>query len=85
VWEVESAFIHITVVPTAIFRSPGTNARFPSDSAPVGITTEDEEPTGVGAGDGVGDGDVGDDDEPPPQAIANAAIAETTARRNDNI
>jgi len=46
---------------------------------------------GVGVGDGVGDGDVvgdgesGDDEEEPPQAIANITIAETTARRNDNI
>ena len=40
---------------------------------------------GVGDGDEVGDGESGEDEEQPPQAIANITIAETTARRNGNI
>jgi hypothetical protein len=41
---------------------PGVKARFPSDSAPTGIRTEDDGAPGVGAGDGVGDGEVGDEE-----------------------
>ena len=40
---------------------------------------------GAGDDDGIGDGESGDDEEESPQAIANITIAETTARRNDNI
>jgi hypothetical protein len=85
VCDVESVFIHVTVVPTVILRSPGMKARFPSDEAPTGITTDDDGTTGVGVGDGVGDGEAGDGEELPPQAIANTRIVEMTARRNDNI
>jgi hypothetical protein len=63
VWGTESVFIHVTVVPTATFRSPGVKALFPNEEAPTGITTDDEGPPGVGVGDGgEGDGDVGGDE-----------------------
>jgi hypothetical protein len=59
VCEVASEFIHVTVEPAEMLRSSGTNARLPSDSAPTGITTDDDGPlgAGAGAGAGVGEGD----------------------------
>ena len=56
-----SAFIHVTVVPTATFASAGMNAPRPSTDAPTGIVMDDEGPDGgpAGAGAGVGAG-VGD-------------------------
>ena len=62
VWGMESVFIHVTVVPTAMFRSSGTKARFPSDAAPTGITTDDDGTPGAGVGDGIGDGAVEGDE-----------------------
>jgi len=62
VCEVESVFLHVTVVPTATFNSPGENALLPSASAPTGIVTDEDGPPGAGVGDGVGDGDVGGDE-----------------------
>ena len=67
VWEMESLFVHVTVVPTATFSSAGMKALFPSDWAPTGIATDADGTPGVGvgagagagAGAGVGDGDVG--------------------------
>jgi hypothetical protein len=50
-------FVQVTVVPAATMRSSGENALFPSDEAPVGIATSDEDPAGVGAGSGDGEGD----------------------------
>jgi hypothetical protein len=61
VCEVESVFLHVTVVPTDTFNSAGENALFPSDSAPTGMVTDEDGPPGAGVGDGVGDGD-GDGD-----------------------
>ena len=86
-WEIESVFIHVTVVPAAISSSSGEKARLPNVAAPAGIATDDDSPPPVGAGDGVGvgDGDAGDGEELLPQAIANIRIAGTTARRKDNI
>jgi hypothetical protein len=57
-----SAFLHVTVVPTATFNSPGEKALFPSDSAPTGIVTDEDGPAGAGAGAGDGDGDAGGDE-----------------------
>jgi len=88
VCEVESVFLHVTVVPTATFNSPGEKALFPSDSAPTGIVTDEDGPPGVGAGDGAGVGDgAGDGAEGDelPQAVAKVKINETKARRNGNI
>src|SRR5262245_38408697 len=89
VWEMASVFVHVTVVPAAMSSSSGTKARFPSDWAPVGMVTDADVPpgagAGAGAGDGAGDGVVGDVDEPPPQATAAIKVADTIARRNDNI
>jgi hypothetical protein len=85
---VESVFVHVTVVPTATFSSAGMKALFPSDSAPTGIATDADITPGVGAGDGAGEGvgdGEGDGEELPPQAIATIKIADTRARRNDNI
>jgi hypothetical protein len=62
VWETESVFVHVTVVPTAMSSSSGTKALFPSDWAPTGIATVEDRPPGVGAGDGVGDDGTGDDE-----------------------
>ena len=62
VWEVESVFVQVTVVPTATFSSPGLKALFPNDSAPTGIATAADIVPGAGGGgvgDGVGDGEVG--------------------------
>jgi hypothetical protein len=62
VWDVESVFVQVTVVPTATFSSPGLKALFPNDSAPTGIATDDIAPgagAGGGVGDGVGEGEVG--------------------------
>jgi hypothetical protein len=52
------------------------------------MTTDDDAGAGAGAavGDGVGDGDVGGDDEsPPPQAVADSRSANAVTRRSDNI
>jgi hypothetical protein len=43
--------------------------------------TDDEGPFGVGAG---GVGELGDEESPPPQAVANSKIVETNTRRNEN-
>jgi hypothetical protein len=56
-----SLFIHVTVVPTATFRSAGLNAPRPSTDAPTGMLTDDEAPPGGAPGEGLGDG-VGDGD-----------------------
>jgi len=85
VWATESVFIHVTVAPTATFKSSGVKARFPSVEAPTGIVTDDDGPPGVGTGDGVGEGEVGDDELPLPQAIANIKGADMTARRKKDI
>jgi hypothetical protein len=89
VWEIESVFIHVTVVPAAMSSSSGVKARFPSVAAPAGIATDDDCPPGVGAGDGagvdIGEGEAGDGEELLPQAIANVRIAGTTASRKNNI
>jgi hypothetical protein len=63
VCEVESLFVHVTVVPTVILSSPGANARFPSAEAPTGIATDDDGPPGAGVGAGVGDGSMGEGEE----------------------
>jgi hypothetical protein len=81
----ESVFVHVTVVPTATFSASGMKARFPSEAAPTGIVTADDDPPPVGAGDGVGDGEGEDGEEVSPQAIANIKIADTTRSRNDNM
>jgi hypothetical protein len=58
VCEVESVFVHVTVVPTATASSSGAKARFPSTSAPIGIMTVDAgSPVGAGVGDGTVVGD----------------------------
>jgi hypothetical protein len=59
VWEVESVFVHVTVVPTATSRAAGVKALFPRASAPTGIETDAAAPPGAGVGAGVGVG-VGD-------------------------
>ncbi len=56
VCEMESVFVHSTIVPTATVRSSGAKARFPRNSAPMGIVTDDDEPSGAGVG-AVGDGE----------------------------
>jgi hypothetical protein len=87
VWEIESVFVHVTVVPTATFSWSGVKARFPSVAAPAGIETDVDDPpgAGVGVGDGVGEGAVDGDELLLPQAAANIRSAETTARRNNDI
>jgi hypothetical protein len=62
VWETESVFIQVTVVPTPTFSSSGMKALFPSTSAPTGMVTDADGTPGAGVGDGVGDGEgeVGD-------------------------
>lgn len=81
-------FIQVTVVPVAMSNSSGAYALFPSVSAPTGIVTDDDDPTGGGAGEGAGagagDGVIGEESL-PLQAIANIRNADTTTRRNDNI
>jgi hypothetical protein len=54
----ESVFVQVTVVPTAISRLAGLNARFPKVDAPAGMVIGDPGSVGMGAGvgDGVGDG-----------------------------
>ena len=79
VWEMESVFVHVTVVPTAMSRPSGVKARFPSTSAPMGIVTAKAGPPGVGAG--VGDGLVEGDEELLPQAIAPNEMAVARTRR----
>jgi hypothetical protein len=56
VCDTESVFIHVTVVPAAMFTSSGTKARFASAAAPTGITTDAAGPPDGGGADGVGDG-----------------------------
>lgn len=58
VWAMESVFVHVTVVPDAMFRSSGAKALFPSVDAPTGMTTDEDDPScaGEGAGDGVVEG-----------------------------
>jgi hypothetical protein len=51
-------FVHVTVVPTAMARSSGAYALFPSDEAPTGIAIDDGAPPAEGAGDGIGEGVV---------------------------
>ncbi len=63
VCETESPFVQMTVVPTATVSSSGENALFPSDSAPTGIATDDDDPPGDGEGVGDGDGAVEGADE----------------------
>ena len=62
VWETESVFVHVTVVPAATSRLSGVKALFPSEAAPTGIATDDDVTPDVGVGDGIGDGE-GEDDE----------------------
>jgi hypothetical protein len=50
-------FVHVTVVPTAISRSSGVYALFPSVEAPTGIPIGDDGPV-EGEGEGVGEGAV---------------------------
>jgi hypothetical protein len=86
VCESRSVFIHVTVVPVWTARSAGSKALFPRNSAPTGMTTDDTMVgVGVGVGDCVGDGDVGGDESPPPQAVADSRSRNTVARRSGNI
>jgi hypothetical protein len=89
VWESRSVFIHVTVVPVWMAKSAGAKALFPRNSAPAGMTTDDDTMVGVGvgvgAGDCVGDGDVGVDESPPPQAVADSRSANAVARRSGNM
>jgi hypothetical protein len=93
VWESRSLFIHVTLVPVWMVRSGGANALFPRNSAPTGMTTDDDTMVGVGVGAGVGvgvgdcvgDGDVGVDEPPPPQAVADNRSSNAVARRSGNI
>ena len=57
VWDVESAFVHVTVVPTVTSSGLGAKALLPRTSARTGIETAAEAPAGVGVGVGVGVGD----------------------------
>jgi len=79
VWDVESVFVQVTMVPAAMSRASGVNPRFPSPSAPMGIVTADAGPPGVGTG--VGDGAVEGDEELPPQPIAPVKMAVARTRR----
>ena len=89
VCEMESVFVHVTVAPTAMERSSGTKARFPSTCAPIGIMTVDAGSPGVaagvgdgpGVGAGVGDGSVDGDEGLLPQAIAPIKMAVARTRR----
>ena len=82
----ESVFIHVTVVPAAISRLSGVNARFPNTSAPIGIVTVDDGPpvAGGGVGEGFGEGEDGDEVS-PPQATARRAIPAARAKRRKNM
>jgi hypothetical protein len=79
VCESRSAFVHVTVVPTATFRSGGVNALLPRNSAPTGIVIVDDCPP-VGAGVGVGAGE-GAEYEPLPHAAADVMRATTKMKR----
>ena len=95
VWESRSLFIHVTLVPGWTFRSGGANALLPRNSAPTGMTMDDDVPPGAGAGDGVGevggdgavggDGEVGDEEEPPLHAVADSRSVNAVARRSGDI
>src|SRR5215203_3055675 len=59
VWDMESVFVHVTVVPTATSAGLGVKALLPRTWAPTGIETAAAAPPpgdGVGLGVGVGDG-----------------------------
>jgi len=65
-------------------------ARFPSDSAPVGIATDDDVDGSFAGGGDVGDGDVGDgevDGDAPelPHAASSADTVITEANRTKRI
>jgi hypothetical protein len=53
------------------------------------MTTDDDTMVGVGVGVGVGDcvgdGDVGGDESPPPQAVADSRSSNVIARRSGNM
>jgi hypothetical protein len=86
VWESRSLFIHVTLVPVWTVRSGGANALFPRNSAPTGMTMDDDAPPGVGAGDGVGEvGEVGVDGELSLHAVADRRSVSAVARRSGNI
>lgn len=66
-------FVHVTVVPTATLSSAGLKARFPRNSARMGIATDAVGAVGAGAvgvgaagagatGAGVSVGETGDDE-----------------------
>jgi hypothetical protein len=57
VCDTESLFVQVTVVPAATFSSSGEYAPFPSEDAPTGIETDEDDTPGVGVGDGAVDGD----------------------------
>jgi hypothetical protein len=78
-------FLHVTVVPTATFSSPGEKALFPKNSALMGMVTADDGASGAGVGDGAGVGAVGAGELLSPQAMASTRVTEATPRRNDNI
>ena len=88
-------FIHVTVVPVVTFSSSGMYARFPSDSAPVGIATDDDVDGSFAGGGDVGDGDMGDGDvgdgevdgDAPelPHAASSADTVITEANRTKRI
>src|SRR5262245_53872358 len=79
----ESVFVHVTVVPAAISRLSGVNARFPSTSAPIGMLIAVDDPPGVGTGVGVAGMDG--DEESLPQATASTESAAATVRRIENM
>jgi hypothetical protein len=74
-----SVFVHVTVDPVATLISSGMYARFPSDCAPTGIATADDE-SFDGVGD-VGDGAVVGDPSDPPHATTSADTVTTRAKR----
>lgn len=52
----------------------------------MGMTTDDDAPTGVGVvGDGVGEGEVGGDEEPSLHAVADSKRTDAMTRRSDNM
>ena len=85
VWEIESVFVQVTVVPAATVSSPGVYAPLPSELAPTGIVTDEAGAPVVGMGDGIGDGEAGDGEPLLPQADANTREANRRARRVDKI